>query len=133
MGAPKGARKADAEPEWPSHFPANCPPPSARPINERVYRRTGGTSDDWLSAKEKGTFKNGPPAMRAALSCFVDRTALEEAIAVHEEWPAREIVCADLTPEHGEIEQTGKDPHHHSLWLRRLALAAHAVLFRKAP
>jgi len=61
------------------------------------------------------------------------RTALEEAIAVHEEWPAREIVCADLTPEHGEIEQTGKDPHHHSLWLRRLALAAHAVLFRKAP
>lgn len=135
-GVKDRAARADAakqalEPEWPLHFPPNCPPKSARPVKGRVYRRIGHGAIDWQSARERGVYKEVNEPQRASLSCFLDLAALRETLDVHEEWTARQIVFADLKPAHGAIKKTGK--HHHSLWLRRVALAQAPSLFQPVP
>jgi hypothetical protein len=114
--------------KWPAHFPKRgCPPKKAKPVDGRVFRRCGGTDEDWQSALERNVFKNHPDNYRAALSCYVDLNHLREIVQVHEEWW---IAAADLKPDHGVIAQYNK-PKHYSLWLTRAALAAHGELFRK--
>lgn len=131
MCCPVAARKKSGETTdrntWPQHFPKDCPPQSARPVNERVYRRSAGNVvEDALSASQVGTHSKKPAAQRAGLSCYLDPQALQEVLRVHEDWT---LVCADLIPAHGMIQQTGAKEHH-SLWLTRDALASYAILFK---
>jgi hypothetical protein len=113
---------------WPEHFPPNgCPPKASRPANDTVYRLSN-SGEDWKSALELNRFKKVPDAYRAGLSSYTDIEELRQIQNIHEKWANHDVVGADLRPNNGRIEQTGR-PSHHTIWLTREALAERATLF----
>ena len=83
----------------------------------------------------KVPFPNDPKqrCRSTALSCFYTQGEHDENVAVHEGWAALGTIVAHLTPEHGVIEQSGNDPRHFSLWLKRKYLANADTLFKVLP
>jgi hypothetical protein len=142
-GAAVGDEEAGAspevapEPEWPAHFPLDCPPGDAVPLNGVVYRFVGGaavTPDDMKSHTERGIAEGADPSDRAGLSVFLDLVHARFLLATPR-WSASRIASADLSPEHGQIKQTGKAKvkKHHTMWLRRHVVVTAHELFSVLP
>lgn len=94
-----------------------------------IYRLDGGPND-WQNAIENKRFVGKPLCNRASLSCCTSIVDARQRRAMRSDWENCRIVVGHLSPEHGKILQTGKDAAHHSLWLRRPALAAIRDLFK---
>lgn len=118
--------------EWPEHFPPDCPDPESADTDGEVFRLAKGPAD-WLSAAERGAYRNKPECSRASLSCFLTLDDVREHRRIMTKFSDHGIVCARLEPVHGKIEQSGPNPGHHSLWLRAMHLAAHDNLFSVVP
>lgn len=126
---------AEAEREWPAHFPADCPPKNAAPISQPVFRFVESDPPipaDFESYLEKGIGEGQPDCLRAALSCFLDKNYPIELRRVSKLWRRHHIATASLTAQDGVIKQTGKKPEHYSLWLRAAALSNATKLFSVA-
>lgn len=120
--------------EWPDHFPPDCPPQDAGDVDRAVFyliAHDPPQASDFLSALERGAFKGNPICGRAGLSCGVERNYVESLRNDVPRLRPMHVAVATLKPEQGKLKQTGK-PGHHSLWLRREALAAAPTLFRVA-
>ena len=123
---------SDDVPTWPEHFPSGCPSPSEPGAQGEVYRlvKTDPPQlSDFESWLELGRGK-GKDCQRAALSCV---NALSHAIEQRKAYPTHRdklIASATLTEDHGCLAQTGSQPHHYSLWLRREWLARATSLFK---
>lgn len=84
---------------------------------------------DMLSWLELGQGQNRPACRRAALSCYRDRSHLEE---IRDAVPRRKkdlIARLILRPGYGKLVEDGNDTHC-SLWLRARHLAFAAELFQ---
>lgn len=118
-------------PEWPSHFPTNCPPADALDLNGTVFLLIATdppTDEDMKCAIDRGTHRNKPECLRAALSCAVESDHLEEVRQASPRLKHHKLACASLKPHHGKIKQTGS-PGHHSMWMRAQHLAIGYQLF----
>lgn len=126
---PLGRRVSSTE--WPTHFPPNCPPDALPDADGDVYHLVGTEKqNNFISTLQrprtpKKTWSGN--CDKAALSCF--RTlagALEMRRSLVDRTPLfryRRIARLRLTSAHGKLARTGPTPDHHSLWLRRVALA----------
>ena len=120
----------DPFPEWPAHFPNNCPDDQAIAADGAVFRLVCGDDRDWKSAKELGEWTNPPECQRASLSCFLevsDAADLRDALPKFEN---HKIVKAMLEPKHGKMKRGGKGTHV-SVWLRTRFLASVQELFEE--
>jgi hypothetical protein len=120
---------APSKGEWPAHFPPNCPDNTANPTQSAVFRFVEECPEDWVSWLELGRGA-GSDCRRAALSCFISLQAAEDVRRVSPIHASKKIAKSDLTPAHRKIKQTGKDPEHHSLWLRTQYHAVCQTLFQ---
>lgn len=118
--------------QWPSHFPACCPPADADDLGGPVFLLVATdppTAPDLESAKERDTFKGKDECRRASLSCGV---TLEYITELRDNSPRLKyhlIASARLTAADGKIKQVGS-PGHHSMWLRRASLQNGTTLFQ---
>jgi hypothetical protein len=118
--------------EWPSHFPAGCPPNDAADLDGVVYMLVAtnpSTADDFKCARDRGTFRNKPECLRASLSCALDADHLNEVREASPRLANHITACAALNADHGKIKQTGK-PGHYSMWLRERHLSIGHELFK---
>jgi hypothetical protein len=121
-------------PEWPSHFPPNCPATDIPDTNGPVYHYVWqDVSRDYKSAYDRGVYTKMPECPRVALSCFVKLDhAVQTRGILRGLFGTCKIACAELRPEHGRIKATphSRNPGHHSLWLRAKHLKRCSELFR---
>jgi hypothetical protein len=122
-------RESAPEPEWPDDVPKRCPPPKAKPTSGLVYRRDCCDAD-WQNAIQNKRFVGHPECERASLSCCISLEDLRQRMSMRTEWAKCRIVVAELEPHHGLMLQTGRDPSHYSLWLRRTTLSRIRELFK---
>lgn len=124
-----------AEQGWPPHFPLDCPPKEALNLNHRVFylvMHNPPVPTDFLSAMERHVYLQHPPCQRAALSCGISQSYLEELRNIVPRLRPMMIAQAQFISIHGKLKQTGR-PGHHSLWLRRAALLEAPMLFEVIP
>jgi len=121
-------------PEWPAHFPPNCPSPDMPATDGSVYHYVWEDEErDFKSAYDREKFLDREPCQRVSLSCFVTLAAAAQSQRIiRAQWAGAKIACAELTPEHGRIQSTptSKLPGHHSLWLRAKYIGRCGELFR---
>jgi hypothetical protein len=121
-------------PEWPAHFPPNCPNPDMPDTNGPVYHYVWEDEErDFKSAYDREQFLDREPCQRVSLSCFVTLAAAAQSQRIiRGQWAEAKIACAELAPEHGRIQSTptSKLPGHHSLWLRAKYIGRCSELFR---
>jgi len=116
-------------PEWPEHFPANCPLPSDADTDGDMFHLVNDSDRDFKSSFDKKERKNAPPCLRVALSCYRTLKDIQEhRKAFAAIFRDHKIACATLSPIHGKIRATGSKGHH-SLWLRTVHLAACHSMF----
>jgi hypothetical protein len=111
-----------APPEWPTHFPDNCPDADASPFDGPIFYFVCGEPEiDYKTMWERGRAKNAKCCERVALSCYI---RLEDIVQTRDimqaRWGNYKIARADLSSEHGKIKHTPSKNHsrHHSAWLR---------------
>jgi hypothetical protein len=90
------------------------------------------TANDMKCAMDRGSHPNKPPCLRAALSCARSRGHLEELRQEVPRLRSHVIAGAVLGPEHGKIQQTGREDHH-SIWLCARYLRIGHTLFTVHP
>lgn len=129
-----GDAKKAAAPEWPEHFPKDCPGDHGKPVSGQVYRliRPQCPDKDWKSWKERGIHPELDDCLRSALSCLITLQDAREFRQGMPRFKGAAIVSAELKSEHGQIEQTGDDTHY-TLWLRAAPHAARTELFVVVP
>ncbi len=117
-------------PEWPEHFPADCPPGDAQPADGVVYLAAHDppTAEDWKSAQERGHYLKLPQCRRVSLSCFRSAEQLEFVLRMPQHH-GKVVHRAELGPEHGVLKLTEPPPNHLSLWLKRTWCARAGELF----
>ena len=118
--------------EWPSHFPANCPPVDAIDLEHTIFylvEHDPPDQKDFLSAKERNTFAGKPECERASLSCGLTRSYIDQLKESVPRLRPMRVAESTLNSEHGKIKPTGK-PGHHSVWLRAAALISATSIFR---
>lgn len=130
------SRSTSADDEWPEHIieAGSCPLSTATPTNGMVYRRNDG---NWESRYQKNT-REGKKQYKeqllrcqsTGLSCYYEEGEHTENAAVHEAWANQGTVSAVLNHEHGVIQQTGNNPQHFTLWLKKKHLDNAAILFK---
>jgi len=124
-----------AESDWPSHFPADCPPDDANALDGNVYmlvETDPPTPKDTECAMDRGSHPNKPSCVRAALSCARSRDHLEELQREVPRLRRHVVAVAALGPEHGKIKQTGREDHY-SMWMRAKYLHIGHTLFKVHP
>ena len=129
-GAPAtGEQPQPPPPEWPAHFPENCPDADTPDTDGLVFRIVrGNDARDWKCHIELGLEEEAPLCQRAALSCFRTLEDVREWQAAHSWLRQRRVARAELDARHGKIAETGGGGHH-SLWLRTQYLALCLTLF----
>lgn len=135
VAIPDESKGQTAEPpEWPTHFPPNCPSPDIPATNGPVYHYVWEDEErDFKSAYDREKFLDREECQRVSLSCFVTLSAaVQSQRIIKGQWAGAKIACAELTPEHGRIGSTPtlRLPGHHSLWLRAKYMARCGELFR---
>jgi hypothetical protein len=109
------------EPEWPTHFPPDCPEASLPETSGPIFHFVRGKDTDYQTMWQRDLALTAAPCERVALSCFV---RLEDAVQTRDVMQAKfgdcKVAKADLSPQHGKIKPTPKkgNPAHHSVWLR---------------
>ncbi len=135
VAMPDDSKGQPAEPpEWPTHFPPNCPSPDTSDTNGPVYHYVWEDAAlDFRSAYDRRRFLDRDECQRVSLSCFVTLSAAAQSQRIIKgQLAGAKIACAELTPEHGRIQPTptSRLPGHHSLWLRAKYIDRCGELFR---
>lgn len=118
---PKPSQEAKPEPEWPAHFPKDCPASeNADPVMGAVFQLLRHTAnDDFTTAYDRNVFTDRPQCQRVSYSCYRSEAAARHHLSLQPSY-FRAVARAELEPKHGVIKATptNKFLHHHSLWLR---------------
>lgn len=134
-GPPPEIAEAPADPEWPSHFPADCPPQDAVDLSGSVYLLVATnppTATDMECAIDRGSFLNSPQCQRASLSCARTPEHLYELRRGVKRLRNHLVAGGQFQSAHGKIKQTGA-PGHYSMWLRAKYLQMGHTLFKVIP
>ena len=122
-------------PEWPQHFPANCPPEDALDLTGTVWYLVAHDPpkpEDFRSATERNAFVGKPECERASLSCGRTHEYIASLRNAIPRLRTMHVACAESNSNHGKIKATGK-PGHHSMWLTAAALRDAPTRFRVVP
>lgn len=121
---------APSAPEWPEHFPSECPPIDASKFDGDIYYLVATappTPADFRCALELNKFKSHPLCIRASLSCAVTYEEIKGRRANGPLLRNHSIAKATLDESHGVIKQT-YSPGHYSMWLTPTTLStAHEI------
>jgi hypothetical protein len=106
---------------WPSFFPAQCPPSEAKDASAVVFRIVSSTSSgvsDFESWAQRRPKKWGGDCEASGLSVF---TAKSDALQMMRRVPGmsapgKAIASANLSPEAGKIMHTPRDGNSHHTW-----------------
>lgn len=118
--------------EWPSHFGEGCPPVEADDLDRKIFylvSQCPPVARDFQSAIERGAFDQGPPCLRAGLSCAVEGGSLLKLQQRVPRLRRYRLASAELTAEHGKYQQTTDRLDHYTMWLRARALKSAPDLF----
>ena len=108
--------------EWPSFYPANCPPAAAEPASGTVYRlvqHQPARSEDFQTPWEEypGRFAE-PTATNCGLSVHTDPQDSEKLKNRIPKLRKRQIAEGKLNPTLGMIQHTPSlEQSHHSWWV----------------
>jgi hypothetical protein len=99
---------------------SNCPPVDANPPSDNLYvfvKNNPPTSNDFLTAHEKGIHLDADPCLRRALSCGVSVNYLDSILNLFPIKRGWKKAIGQALSDDGKIKQTGANSFHHSLWL----------------
>jgi hypothetical protein len=108
--------------DWPSFYPADCPPDSSEPADGTVYRLIAGSSpvaSDFRSFRElnpTGHFPHLPECEVCGLSVFTNRDDIER---IKRRVPSKrnhKVSCGNLSHELGRIKATPREDNSHHTW-----------------
>jgi hypothetical protein len=109
-------------PEWPTHFPNDCPDSQATPFDGPIFCFVCGDPNvDYKTMWEQRRAENAQCCARAALSCYTSFNDIDQTRDIMQgRWGDHKIAKADLSAEHGKIKHTPSRRYarHHSAWLR---------------